>query len=336
MKALVYNGNGQLNGLQKTDMPKPTPKDNEILIKVIASSVNNTDLSHFKSAIEADENDQGSSLLNKATPKSLRNNILGTDVSGIVVEVGDKVTKFEPGDKVFGISGYFNDSWAEYASLSESHAASKPYNLSFAESAALPTTGGTALAASRKAAIKPKQNVLIQGATGGVGLFALQMAKAAGATVTAVCSTKNTDLVAQYGADNIIDYKKEDVTQTSLNNQYDVIIVINGYHSLGDYRRILKDDGRLVIVGGKFSQTLTTMLFGPVLTLGQKKQFGATSLITLKDDWLGELAFMARNNQLRPYLDDIYSWDDVHQAITTAIKEHTSGKIALQINEEEK
>lgn len=336
MKALVYNGNGQLNGLQKKNVPKPVPKDTEILIKVIASSINNTDLSKFKSAIKADKNNKGSSFTNKILPVSLRNNILGTDVAGIVTKVGKAVKKFQPGDKVFGITGYFYNGWAEYACLSENHAAPKPYNLSFAESAALPTTGGTALAAIRKANIKPKQRVLIQGATGGVGLFALQMVKAAGATATAVCSTKNIDLVTQYGADKVINYQKEDVIQESLNNKYDVIIVINGYHSLGDYRRILKDDGNLVIVGGRFSQTLTTMLFGSILTLGQKRQFGATSLITLKDNWLAELAFMARNNQLNPYLDAIYPWNDVHQAISIAVKEHTKGKIALQINEGEK
>lgn len=214
------------------------------------------------------------------------------------------------------------------------NAALKPNNLTFTESAAIPTAGGTALAAIRKANIKPKQKVLVNGATGGVGLFALQMAQAAGAYVTAVCSDKNIELVKKYGADEVVNYQEEDVTAHHLKDKYDVILVINGYHSLKDYQRIIHYDGHLVIIGGKFSQTAATMLFGPLMSLGRKKQLSATSLVTLKGSLMDGLAEMAKREEKKPYLDQIFFWEDADQVLVYAVEKHTQGKISLSFEEE--
>lgn len=330
MQALVYTKDKELPKLQQVEVPLPAPKDNEILIKVEASCLNNAEISKFRDLITAGKNILSLELTNETKPKA-NGKILGTDVAGVVVDVGSKVTKFKKGDQVFGITGYFYDAWAEYSCLAEKNAALKPSNLSFEESAAIPTTGGTALAALRKAAIKPKQKVLVNGATGGVGLFVLQMAKNAGAYVTAVCSTKNIELVKKYGANEVVDYQQEDVTAQHLKDKYDVIIVINGYHPISDYQRILRYSGHLVIIGGKFSQTVSAMLLGPLMTLGRKKQIGATSLIALRGNWMSDLAEMAEKKQIQPYLDHVFSWNEIDQALEYAIKEHTKGKVAIKI-----
>ena len=234
MKAIVYTKYGSPDVLQLKDVEKPTPKDAEVLIKIHAASVNAYDW-HFLTADIFLIRLMGGGLLK---PKYTR---LGADVAGRVEAVGSNVKQFQPDDEVFGmVQGGF----AEYACAPENAVALKPSNLSFEEAAAVPMAAITALQGLRDAGqIQPGQKVLINGASGGVGTFAVQIAKLYGAEVTAVCSTRNLDQARSLGADHVIDYTQEDFTQNG--QQYDLILAVNGYHPLSAYKRALAPKGSL-------------------------------------------------------------------------------------------
>src|SRR5713226_7073534 len=277
MKAIVHTQYGPPDVLQFTDVAKPTPKDNEVLLKLHAASVNPLDLFTMR----------GAPLIRLIpglrTPKDKR---IGVDVAGQVEAAGRNVTQFKPGDEVFGVS---RGAFAEYACAIEDRLALKPANISFEDAAAVPVAAITALQGLRdKGRIQRGHKVVVDGASGGVGTFAVQIAKSFGAEVTAVCSTRKVDTARSLGADHVIDYTREDFTRSG--QRYDLILAANAYHSIFDYRRALSPKGIYVIAGGGGLQMLQSMSLGPFLSLmGSKKmrfflaKGSKTDLVLLSD-----------------------------------------------------
>ena len=263
MKAVVYTKYGSPDVLQIKDVEKPAPKDNEVLIKIHAASVNAYDW-HFLTADIFLIRLMGGGLLK---PKYTR---LGADIAGRVEAVGKNVKQFQPGDEVYGmVKGGF----AEYACALEDALALKPSNLSFEEAAAVPMAAVTALQGLRdEGQIQAGQKVLINGASGGVGTFAVQIAKSFGAEVTAVCSTRNVDQARSLGADHVIDYTKEDFTKSG--QQYDLILAANGYHPLSAYKRALTPKGIYVMAGGSKAQIFQAMLMGSWMSETRRQENG--------------------------------------------------------------
>ena len=247
MKAIVCPKYGSPDVLQLKNIEKPAPKDDEVLIKVYAASVNSRDWRRMRA------NPFFLRLMTGGLLKP-KNAILGADVAGRVEAVGSDVKQFLPGDEVFGVlSRYGGRTFAEYVCAGENEIALKPANLSFEQAAAVPLAAMTALQGLRdKGNIQPGQKVLINGASGGVGTFAVQIAKSFGAEVTGVCSTRNLEMVRSLGADHVIDYTKEDFTQNG--QQYDLILAVNGYHPISDYLHALKPEGTYVVAGGSMFQ----------------------------------------------------------------------------------
>src|SRR6266571_7120401 len=240
MKAIVYHTYGSPDVLKLKEVAKPTPKDDEVLIKVYAAAANAGDWHLLR----------GVPFLVRLVSGVLKpkNTILGADIAGRVEAVGRNVTQFQPDDEVFGdLSGCGFGGFAEYVCARENALALKPANLSFEEAAAVPSAGVTALQGLReKGQIQPGQKVLINGASGGVGTFAVQLAKSFGAEVTGVCSTRNVDMVRSLGADQVIDYTQADFTKNG--QRYDFIFAVNGYHSIFDYKRALSPKGVYVMI----------------------------------------------------------------------------------------
>src|SRR6266849_9941476 len=234
MKAIVRTQYGPPDVLQFTEVAKPTPRDSEVLIKLYAASVNQLDLFHMRGA-----------PLIRLIPglRTPKHKVLGCDIAGRVEAVGRHVKQFQPGDEVFGVC---RGAFAEYACVIEDKLALKPANLSFEDAAAVPIAAITALQGLRdKGRIQRGQKVLVDGASGGVGTFAVQIAKSFAADVTAVCSTRNVDRARTIGADHVIDYTREDFTHSR--QRYDLILAANGQHSIFAYRRALSQNGIYVI-----------------------------------------------------------------------------------------
>ena len=265
MKAIVYTEYGSPDVLQLQDMTKPTPNDDEVLVKVHAASANPLDWHIMRGEPFLARLDAG---LQK--PKHTR---LGADIAGRVEAVGKNVTQFQPGDEVFGeLFGGALGSFAEYACASEDALALKPANLSFEQAAAAPVVGFTALQGLRdKGQIQAGQKVLVNGASGGVGSFAVQLAKSYGAEVTGVCSTRNLELVRSIGADHVVDYTQEDFTRNG--QQYDLIYDAVGNRSVADYQRALKPGGKGVVAGfTTLARLFEVILLGALVSkIGSKK-----------------------------------------------------------------
>jgi NADPH:quinone reductase-like Zn-dependent oxidoreductase len=325
MKAIVYSKYGSPDVLQFKDVEKPTPKDDEVLIKVYAASVNAYDW-HFLTADIFLIRVMGGGLLK---PKNTR---LGADIAGRVEAVGKNAKQFQPGDEVFGdLAGHGNGSFAEYVSASESALALKPANLSFDEAAAVPMAGVTALQGLRdKGQIHPGQKVLINGASGGVGTFAVQIAKSFGAEVTAVCSTRNLDQARSLGADHLIDYTKEDFTQSG--QQYDLILAANGYHSLSAYKRALTSKGVYAMTGGSPAQIFEAMLLGSWMSKTDGKKMGGVSAKPNQRD----LAFMKgllEAGKVVPIIDKRYPLRETAEALRYIGEGHARGKIVITVED---
>jgi NADPH:quinone reductase-like Zn-dependent oxidoreductase len=318
MKAIVYTKHGPPDVLQFKEVATPTPADDEVLIKLYAASVNPLDM-HFTIMM-------GPLflhlMLGLRTPK---HKILGSDIAGRVEAVGRHVKQFQPGDEVFG--GIVVGGFAEYACATEDRLALKPANLSFEEAAAAPTAAITALQGLRdKGRIRPGQKVLVDGASGGVGTFAVQIAKAFGAEVTAVCSTRNVDRARSLGADHVIDYTREDFTQSG--QRYDLILGANAHHSIFDYRRALSRDGVYVGVGGKVSPQ--NLVLGPLLSLlGRKKMCSFLAKLNQKD--LVFLKDLLESGKVVPVIDRRYPLSDVAEAIRYLAEGHAQGKVVITV-----
>jgi NADPH:quinone reductase-like Zn-dependent oxidoreductase len=322
MKAIVYTEYGSPDVLELKEIAKPTPKDDEVLVKIYAVSVNAADL-HL---LRADPFliRMSSGLLK---PK---NQILGSDISGRVEAVGRNIKEFKPGDDVFGdISGCGWGGFAEYVCVSETALALKPANLSFEEAAAVPMAAVTALQGIRYAGqVRPGQKVLINGASGGVGTFAVQLAKTFGADVTAVCSTRNLDRARSIGADHVIDYTKEDFAKNG--QEYDLILATNGDRSISDYRRALSPKGVYVQTGGSMSQMTQAMLMGPWMSRnGQKMGNMGVAKPNQKD--LVTMKELLEDGKVKPVIDRCYPLSQVADAIRYLEEGHAQGKVVITV-----
>jgi len=254
-------------------------------------------------------------------PKATR---LVVDLAGQVEAVGRNVTQFKPGDEVFGAC---RGAFAEYVCAIEDKLALKPANISFEDAAAVPVAAITALQGLRdKGRIQRGHKVLVDGASGGVGTFAVQIAKSFGAEVTAVCSTRNVDTARSIGADHVVDYSREDFTQSG--QRYDLIIAANAYHSIFDYRRALSQDGTYIFAGGGGIQILQAMLLGPLLSLiGRKKMCFFIAKINKKD--LVLLKDFLEAGKVVPVIDRRYPLSDVAEALRYLEEGHAQGKVVI-------
>ncbi len=324
MKAIVYTKYGSPDVLQLKDVEKPTPNDNEVLIKIHAASVNAYDW-HFLTADIFLIRLMGGGLLK---PKNTR---LGADIAGRVEAVGRNVKQFQPDDEVFGM---VRGGFAEYACAPENALALKPANSSFEEAAAVPMAAVTALQGLRDTGqIQPGQKVLINGASGGVGTFAVQIAKSFGAQVTAVCSTRNLDQARSLGADHVIDYTKEDFTQSE--QQYDLILAANGYHSLSAYQRALAPKGIYVMAGGTMAQIFQAMLLGSWMSKSGGKKMGGVSAKSSQKD-LVILKGLVEAGKVVPVIDRRYPLSETAEALRYLGEGHARGKIVITLENGDK
>jgi NADPH:quinone reductase-like Zn-dependent oxidoreductase len=320
MKAIVHTQYGPPDVLQFTDVEKPTPKDNEVLIKLSAASVNPLDLFSLRGAPLI------RSIPGLRTPKC---KIPGCDIAGRVEAVGRDVKQFQPGDEVFGVTGFGGGGLAEYACTLEDKVALKPANSSFEDAAAVPVAALTALQGLRdKGRIRAGQKVLVDGASGGVGTFAVQIAKSFGAEVTAVCSTRNVETARSIGADHVIDYTREDFTKSG--QRYDLILGANAHHSIFDYRRALSQDGIYVLVGGAVGRIFQGMLLGPLLSLtGIMKTCFFIANINQKD--LVFLKDLLEAGKVVPVIDRRYPLSDAAEALRYLEERHARGKVVVTV-----
>jgi NADPH:quinone reductase-like Zn-dependent oxidoreductase len=319
VKAIVYMKYGSPDVLQLKDVEKPTPKDDQVLIKIHAASVNAYDW-HFLTADIFLIRLMGGGLLK---PKDQR---LGADVAGRIETVGRDVRQFQPGDEVFGM---VNGGFAEYACSPESSLALKPINTSFDEAAAIPMAALTALQGLRdEGHIQAGHRVLINGASGGVGTFAVQIAKSFGAEVTAVCSTRNLEQARSIGADHVIDYTKEDFTKNG--QLYDLVFAANGYHTLSAYKRTLTPKGIYVMAGGTMAQIFQSMLLGSMMSeKGGRKMVGVSAKRSQND-----LVFMRdlfEAGKVKSVIDRRYPLRDAAEALRYIGEGHARGKIVITL-----
>jgi NADPH:quinone reductase-like Zn-dependent oxidoreductase len=320
MKAIVRARYGPPDVLQFTDIPKPTPNGHEVLIKLYAASVNPLDLFHMRGA------PWNRRIPGLRTPKQP---IIGCDIAGRVEAIGRDVKQFQAGDAVFGVTGFAGGGFAEYVCAPEAKLAPKPANLSFEDAAAVPIAAITALQGLRdKGRIQPGQKVLLDGASGGVGTFAVQIAKSFGAEVTAVCSTRNVATARSLGADRVIDYTQEDFRKSG--QRYDLILRVNAHHSIFDYRRALNPDGIYVAVGGGLPQIFQAMLLAPLLSrIGSKKARFFIANINQQD--LIFLKELLEAGKVVPVIDRRYPLSDAADAIRYLEEGHAQGKIVLTV-----
>ncbi len=320
MKAIVYTEYGSPDVFQLKEVEKPAPEGNEVLIKVHAASVNAADWHLLR----------GNPFLARLDSGFLKpkNTILGADIAGRVEAVGRKVKQFQSGDEVFGdISGCGWGGFAEFVCACEDALVMKPANISFEEAAAVPMAAVTALQGLRnKGKIHSGQRVLINGASGGVGTFAVQIAKSFGAEVTAVCSRRNLDTARSNGADQVIDYAQEDFTQ---NGQcYDLILAANGYHSISDYKRALSPRGIYVMTGGSMVQIFQSMLLGPWISMIGSKKMGSLMAKPNKKD-LAYIKGLLETGKVVPVIDRRYPLGEAAEALRYLEEGHARGKVVI-------
>jgi NADPH:quinone reductase-like Zn-dependent oxidoreductase len=324
MKAIVYRCYGPPEVLKLEQIPQPLQADKRMLVKVHAASVNPLDWHYMRGEPYVMRPEAGIGV-----PENIH---MGVDFAGTVVSVGKDVTRFKPGDAVFGGKG---GAFGEYVSVAESGSvALKPANMTFEQAAAVPIAAVTALQALRdKGKLRAGQAVLINGASGGVGTYAVQIAKAYGARVTGVCSTKNLDLVKSIGADRVVDYTQEDFTKDP--QQYDLILDTVGTHSLSEYRRVLKPQGALVIVGsldkghwlGPLTGTLDAILYSRFVS--QQMMF---MLADLTSEDLNLLRELIQAGKIKSVIDRQYALDQVPEAIRYLEQGHARGKVVIAVD----
>lgn len=324
MKAVMYEKYGQPDVLQLREIETPTPKDDEVLVKIHAASLNQYDW-HLLTADIFLVRVMGGGLLK---PKR---GAPGADIAGVIQAVGKNVTQFRVGDAVFGdIAAAGGGGCAEYVRVPEKLLAHKPTNLSFEQAAAVPMAAVTALQGLRdEGKIQAGQSVLIQGAAGGVGTFAVQIAKLFGAHVTAVCSARNLEQARALGADAVIDYTQTDFTRAG--KQYDLIFAANGYHSLADYKRVLTPNGVYVMAGGTMRQIFEAMLLGAWHSRDGKKMGGVSARASQSD--LEFLKTQIEARKIMPVIDRCYPLNQTADAMRYLGQGHARGKIIITLQE---
>ncbi len=311
MKAVVYDRKSLPDKLVFCDIETPAPNENEVLIKVHAVSLNAADYRSMKMGL---------------IPKR---KIFGADIAGRIEAVGKNISLFKPGDEVMGdLASYGFGGLAVYVTAPEKALVMKPEQISFEEAATLPMAAMTALQALRdKANIQKGQKVLIVGSAGGVGTFAIQLAKYFGAEVTGVCSSKNVQQTLSLGADHVIDYSKENFTKSGI--QYDIIIGINGNYPLLAYKKTLTSNGTYVMVGGSLSQISKSLLFGWILSLGSGKMKSLAAKSNKAD--LELLAQLLEKGIIKPVIDRRYPLDKAAEAMNYLKQGHSKGKVLINV-----
>ena len=321
MKAILHTEYGPPVLLQFEDVEKPTPKDDEVLIKLHAASLNAYDWHLLTADIFLVRFASG-----LFKPKST---LIGADIAGRVEAVGNNIKHFKPGDEVFGdLASFGGGGFAEYVAAPENAFVLKPSNLSFEEAAAVPMAAITALQGLRdEGKIQAGQKVLINGASGGVGTFAVQIAKFYGAEVTAVCSTRNLELARSLGADHVIDYTQENFTENG--QQYDLIFAANGYHPLSAYKRALTPNGVYVMAGGTSKQIFSAVLLGSLMSTKGKKM-GMVSAKPNQAD-LNFMKELLEKGDIKSVVDKTFKLDDIAQALDYIGEGHARGKVVVTI-----
>jgi NADPH:quinone reductase-like Zn-dependent oxidoreductase len=328
MKAIVQDRYGSPDSLELREVDTPVPARNEVLVQVRAAAVNAYDWH----VMRGDPRLARLAIGLGGVPKA---KIRGRDFAGRVEAVGQDVTRFSLGDEVYGDLGVADGAFAEYVCVPDAAVEPKPANLTFEQAASVPLSGSTALVGLRDAAqVRPGQRVLINGASGGVGTFAVQIAKSLGAEVTAVCSTKNVELVRSIGADHVIDYTCEDFSRNG--QRYDVVFDLVGNRSLGDLRRALTAEGTLVLSGG--GTPGGSSLIGPMRLLFKSlaiSRFVSQRLVRLtvtpSKEHLAALRELCESGQVAPIIDRTYPLCDVPEAIRYLETDHARAKIVITV-----
>lgn len=320
MKAIVREKYGLANELKLQEIEKPIPKENEVLIKVYAVSINSSDVESMK-----------------GTPFYIRANgllkpkfkILGSDITGVVEAVGNSVTKFKKGDAVFGDALFSWGGFAEYACIKENLLTIKPDSLTFEVAATLPQAAVVAWQGIHYSGqIKQGQKILINGAGGGSGAFALQMAKLYGAEVTGVDSTEKLELMQSLGADHVLDYTKVDFTKNG--KKYNFILDLTASHSIFNYMRSLTPEGVYGMVGGFMRHIFQTLIFGSIISMFGKKKMGMVYIHSNKDlEYISELII---SEKIKSIIDKEYTLKEVPEAMKYQSEGHTKGKLVIIIN----
>jgi len=322
MKAIFCTQYGSPDVLRLKEVEKPAPKDDDVLVRIHAASANPLDWHLMR----------GSPFLARLggglrRPKDPR---LGVDIAGRVEAVGNNVTRFQPGNEVFGtVKGGF----AEYACAREDRLALKPANISFEEAAAAPVVAFTALQGLRdKGKIRPGQKVLVNGASGGVGTFAVQMAKSFGTEVTGVCGTRNLDMVRSIGADYVVDYTQEDFTKNG--QRYDLICDAVGNRSVSDYKRALRPQGTCIIIGfTTLSRLFGHVFLGPLLSMTGNKKIGLMGLAKPNQKDLVFVKELLEAGKVVPVIDRRYPLSETAEAIRYLEKRHARGKVIITVGQ---
>lgn len=314
MKAIVYEKQAGQHHLSLREVIKPLQTADQVLVKIHATSLNAADYRSMRMGL---------------IPKS---RIFGADIAGKIEEVGSEVSEFTVGERVFG--DILAAGWgglAEYVAVSPGYLARIPAGVSYTDAASLPIASITALQGLREiGGIAPGKKVLIHGAAGGVGTFAVQLARQFGAEVSAVCSTRNVELVKSLGASRVFDYTREDFSSSG--TRYDLILAVNGSRSLRDYLRSLNAGGVLAVAGGSLSQIFSNMAFGPILSLGNRR----LRTVSAKPDRssLEFLAGLVADGSLKPVIDRIIPLEEVPEAMLELSKGHSRGKVVVRVSQE--
>lgn len=322
MKAVVYHEYGSPEVLELKEVETPTPKDNEVLIKVHVTSVNSWDWDLLR----------GKPFIVRLVGGGISKpkiNILGCDIAGTVEAIGKKVTQFKVGDEVFGdLSGGNWGGFADYVCAREKELSLKPTGINFEQAASLPQAAVMALQGVRDyGKVKAGQKVLINGAGGGIGTFAIQMAKEAGAIITGVDGVQKFDLMRTLGADHVIDYKQEDFTQNG--ERYDLILDVVGHHSIYDYKKALTPTGNYRMIGGPTPLIFQSVFVAPFITMFTKKKMGILAQETNKD--LAYLAELVVTGKLKPIIDKVYSLAETPKALQFLGDGSVLGKVIIKI-----
>ncbi len=309
MKAIVYDKKAKPYQLVERDIPVPEPMRGEVRVRVRAASVNAADWRSMKLGI---------------IPRS---GVFGADVCGVVDAVGLGVSEWKPGDELVGdLSGSGFGGFAEFVRAPASAFVRKPAGLDPLTASAAPLAGVTALQALRYAGeISPGESVLVVGAAGGVGSFAVQLARLAGARVTAVTSGANVEAVAALGATRVVDYNREDFTR--LSERFDLVLAIGGNESMGAYARLLKPEGTCVVVGGSLAQVFAALLLGPVRSLGKKKHRALAARPDARD--LSYLLDLVEKGAIAPRIERAYAFSEIPEAMDYAGRGHARGKLVV-------
>jgi len=325
MKAIVYSKYGPPDVLEVKEVEKPAPKDNEVLIKVHAASVNASDW-EFLTATP--------SYVRIWGPLKPKFNILGSDIAGRIEAVGRNVKQFQPGDEVFGDILYSKGGFAEYVCAPENALVLKPANMTFEEVAALPQAGVVALQGLRdKGKIQAGQKVLINGAGGGAGTFAIQIAKSFGAEVTGVDSTEKLETMRSLGTDQVIDYTQEDFTQNR--QRYDLILDLVAYRSIFDCKRALAPKGIYVLVGGSMARILQSVFLGAWISMTGRKKMGVLAWKASRSD-LVLMTELYEAGKVVPVIDRRYPLSEVPEALRHLGEGHAKGKVVITVEHNSK